>query len=243
MDLIERLNAPDLVIFSHQRSGTHFLQASLASHPEIDPRGEIVLKFKKVRDRLIVNSALANAIRSLTDVNPGRISVGIVMYSQLELFEKLFGSLMNFKVIHLTRNPAHVARSLVQMQADKAAFGARYRAHYSVKEAMHSPAPISEIQIQAKAERIMLLQRFYASLIEGHPDALTVSYESLCQNRQVNQLPDKSARQLLEFIDIPYQVLTNTLQKTGSSLKTGAARPPGVVVEKGVHVTGGRERN
>jgi hypothetical protein len=41
------LAKPDVIILSHQRSGTHFLESSLAAHPRIHKRGKCVMQYER----------------------------------------------------------------------------------------------------------------------------------------------------------------------------------------------------
>jgi len=127
----EIVDKPDVVILSHQRSGTHFLQASLASHPKVRPRGEFLLQLKKkVKSSEAKMSALSQVESPVFRNQTGMLNIGIVMYSQMALFEPICGELCSYPVIHLTRNPWNVAQSIVQMKADRQSLGEAYRAHY-----------------------------------------------------------------------------------------------------------------
>ena len=69
---LSTLAAPDFVIVSSPRSGTHFLETALASHPKIHRRGECVLRFCR---------SLAPPNRYVFINKPRHLNGAIVMYA------------------------------------------------------------------------------------------------------------------------------------------------------------------
>jgi hypothetical protein len=206
---------PDAIIVAHQRSGTHFLQASLASHPGVHERGEFILRYKR-RNRS--THALANPSDDVPDayVNlPGRLNIGIVMYSERPIYERMCGPLSNAKVIHLVRDPRDVAISVAQMRADRAVLGGDFKAHYRIHESPPPHAEYSVADIDALVAKVTALQRGFAVECAGFPRALTLSYEEITGGRQVSEIPEHIATRLLEFLGLESRRLTNQLRKTG----------------------------
>ena len=125
------IECPDVVILSHPRSGTHFLEASLANHPKIHKRGECFLRY----ERLIAKERSEQVremqkfprrfLRVLTN-RPNRLNIAILMYRKMSFFTDILQfSLADLKLIHLLRNPRHVAISCAQMETDRLHFGVR----------------------------------------------------------------------------------------------------------------------
>jgi hypothetical protein len=89
---------PEVIILSHQRSGTHFFQSCLMSHPKIRGRGECFDRYEKARlSRVECGSEDLALFRN----ESGKINVGILMYNQIPSFESWFGVLRGYKLIHL----------------------------------------------------------------------------------------------------------------------------------------------
>lgn len=214
MDLgSEPASRPDLVILSHQRSGTHLLATALASHPCIRTRGEFLLP-------------LARALRSgaprpadpglrVAAAQPGFLDASIVMYNQLDLFQRLFGPLRAGKVVHLVRDPLMVARSALQNRADRALYGEGARAHYRKAETPPRPAPLPAGQLGPVRTRVAAEQARHREELRGHPGLLEVSYEELTDGREVGELPPAVAARLLAFAGVETAVLYTSLRKTG----------------------------
>lgn len=213
---------PDVLIVSYQRSGTHFLEASLGSHPGVHGRGECVHRYqlhsgnRALCARHRRNGVFAN--------RPGRLNTAIVMYSQIETFEELCGSIFNFKTIHLLRDAAQVARSCGQRRANRKFYGAQCKAHYQLGE-----APPANRPFEVNPDRLRLIiaaQQKYTKLLAAHPDLLTLRYEDLTGNAQVNELPVKYVKKILKFLDLPYHPLRNRLLKTGLLIqRDGSSKP------------------
>lgn len=203
---------PDAVILSHQRSGTHFLLATLASHPKIAGRGECVLGYRRYLSTGRINPAMSNNFKN----QPHKLNIAIVMYSQVSLFEQLCGSLFNFKIIHLLRNPHATALSLAQWHADRDYGRGEYLPHYRVGQMMPQPRPISMQKVALLEKQIVEVQKRYLRKTNIYCDVLQVAYEDLTQNQQTNRLDQYWARVLLEFLGCDDAPLTNSLQKTGT---------------------------
>lgn len=220
MDL--RVEAPNTIILAHQRSGTHFLLSLLASHPRIHGRGEWILHYKRrlARNELDVPNPVERYRRIFRNY-PGFVNVGILMYSQVPVFEELCGPLVNHRVIHLLRNPSAVAKSAAQMRANRASLGPEFRAHYEQgenvpKQAIYSPEIEAEIE-----SRVISLQKQYTANLEKSTMLFTLRYEDITGGCQVNQLQSPITNALLEFLGVePLSLSTNLV-------KTGATRAPG----------------
>jgi hypothetical protein len=209
---------PDSIILSHQRSGTHFLQASLSSHPAIHGRDEFLMHFRcpasrpgREHDAKLISYDLRN--------RPGFHNIAIVMYSQVELYEQHIGSIFDVKVIHLLRDPRDVARSYAQMMSDKGVLGIKYRPHYSLGDSAALATPVVDAIAEHKVSRIAELQERFREKLAGHGDILTLQYEELTGRRQVNELPDDLASHILRFLGLEFHRLTNRLRKTGPADK------------------------
>ncbi len=146
---------------------------------------------------------------------PGMMNIGIVMYSQVNLFETLCGSITNFKIIHLLRDPAAVAISSAQMNADKTLLGKQFRAHYQIGETPHHPASFSMDEAKKIEKKVLRLQIEFLERLRNHQQLLTIRYENITEGKQVNQIPFAISKQLLTFLDLQYYPLQNSLIKTG----------------------------
>jgi len=203
------LAAPDFVIVSSPRSGTHFLESALASHPRIHGRGECVLRFCR---------SLAPPSKYVFINKPGHLNGAIVMYAQIRDFEQMFGSIHEFKAIHLLRNPRDAALSRAQKESDRKLMGAKYKAHRRMQEGPQQHTSISAERVNEFYEKIKKDQEVFRKFIEGHPNLLEVTYEDLTNNSQVHKLAEEPARRLLSFLGVPYKSLTTTLRKTAPSV-------------------------
>ncbi len=213
---------PDVLIVSYQRSGTHFLEASLGSHPLVHGRGECVHRYQLHAG----NRALCTRHRrdGIFANRPGLLNTAIVMYSQIETFEQLCGSIFNFKTIHLLRDPEQVARSCGQRRANRKFYGAQCKAHYQLGDV---PPPNRPFEVNPdRLRKIIVEQQKHTRLLAAHPDLLTLRYEELTGNAQVNELPKKYARKILKFLDLPYQPLRNRLLKTGQLIQRDVSSNP-----------------
>lgn len=201
------------MILSHQRSGTHFLLSSLTSHPEIHGRGEFILTYMKEQqkhpERLFLDDD-----RYRFRNRPDKFNIGIVMYSQVASFEELCCPLANLPVIHLLRDPAYVARSILQMRADRRHLGSSAKAHYRIAEKQHHHFPINSDELVDEKKRIVKLQSFYENQVRGHPRRLTVHYGEITGEQPVTHFPDKHSAIILNFLGLPYCGLSSRLQKT-----------------------------
>lgn len=209
------VDKPDAIILSHQRSGTHFLQACLASHPGVAARDECFMHFRKLstgergeREARLISYRLKN--------EPGRCNLAIVMYSQVPLLEQFCCDLTNLKIIHLVRGPRAVAMSFAQMRADKVEMGEHYRPHYAVDETPHRPCAVKEA-VDRLEQEIRAQQTHFHQLLAAHADVLTVTYEELTGNQQTQTLPPTHARRILSFLGLAEAPLVNQLRKTSVS--------------------------
>jgi hypothetical protein len=202
---VTQIQPPQVVILSHPRSGTHLLQAALNSHPSIHGRGECVLAHMR---GVIPNSKFIFANK------PEYLNTAIVMYGYFNYFERVCGSIFNFKTIHLLRKPMDAALSLAQLEADKLHLGEVFSAHrrYSDPPPVHSP--ISRTRVAKLCARATQGQKRFTELLRHHTNILTVTYEELTNNSEIQELPDAIAAQLLAFLSVKYCRLTTTLGKT-----------------------------
>lgn len=212
-----RIEAPEVIILSTQRSGTHLLQSILGGHEKVQARGEFILQFRRKRAAGVEAPELdpAELAGFRYRCRPGFVNLGIVMYGQIREYEALCGPLLAPKIIHLVRDPLQVARSRLQMQRDREVLGDQYRAHYRVGDDMALPPVMIDAQAAAAlAEEIRLSQQFHLRLLDGKPNVMTVSYEELCGNRQVSQLPAELGERLFGFLGLPPRLTTTQLVKT-----------------------------
>ena len=212
MRTFPKVEAPQICILSHQRSGTHLLQSLLASHPKVHGRGEFILQYRKMLrgdtrylspdegDRIFLNQ-------------PGRTNVAIVMYSQLDTFEALLGSIYEHSTIHLLRDPEKVACSILQMEANRQRQGDRYRAHYHQHESLPANEPYSKDQLQTLVERVQSRQLEIRGKLAAHSRLLTLTYEELTGDKDTSALQGALADQLLRFVQLEAAPLTTTLRK------------------------------
>jgi hypothetical protein len=207
------VETPDAIILSHARSGTHFLLSSLASHPAIHGRGEFILRYQRWRQDGNVEIISPDGVGLFSNL-ANRFNIGIVMYPCVEAFENLCGPLHDCQIIHLLRNPADVAISLVQMEADRAKLGSSFRAHSRITE----PPPVHfEIDFEAVAmqkERIGKVQEIFSRRLASCSKVLSISYEEITNNRQVNLVDEAIAARILSFLRLAYSPLSTTLRKT-----------------------------
>lgn len=206
------IEPPHAIILSHQRSGTHLLQAALASHPRVHGRGEFILQYRRRgREPRSANSSDIYVNR------PGLVNLGIVMYSECDIFQNVCARLDTMKIIHLLRNPRDVARSVAQMEADRVKLGPDFKAHYTLDEVPHAPAVSSEelrVAIQAK---VAAEQEHFMAQMDGHPRLFVVTYEDLTGGKQTNALARTLAEPILNFIGLEYRPLTCNLRKSAPS--------------------------
>jgi hypothetical protein len=203
---------PDVLLVSCQRSGTHFLQASLASHPLIHGRGECVMTYTHT---LAATGGAVDDERYRFRNRPGQVNIAIVMYSQVAAFERLCGSLFVYPIIHLKRNAGDVARSAAQMRVDRAVLGSQARAHYRTTEVPHDHAVVPAELVTELEREVVAKQHLYEKVLRDHPQIIKVTYEEMTHGQQVNEFPEGIARRLLSFLNVSYVALRNELRKTG----------------------------
>jgi hypothetical protein len=233
---------PHAIILSVPRSGTHFLQASLASHPRIFSRDEFLVRYANNGSNELDNLL---GLRYHAYANkPSRLNIGIIMYENIQDYESFFGPLTETKIIHLLRNPLDIALSCLRMETDRKYYQNKFRKHYLQNErplphrkfqigilhallrniCVWSPdgsppansAPSSfEEGIAAIAQVIETMQSHVSRQLASHPDILTVNYDEITGNTQVNRLPKPICVKILDFLDLEYRPLTNNLRKTG----------------------------
>jgi hypothetical protein len=207
-----KFERPDLLLLSHPRSGTHFLAASLESHPKLHSRGECFLGLKCPASE---TEKINENIKKFIFVNkPDKINIAIVMYRDVNILENLCGPLADFRVIHLLRSPDCVARSIVQAKANKKLYGKKHKMHYKINEEVPPNNFVEFDNLEEIKAKIKKCQKEFCKRLKSHTNVLTVSYEELTGNRQVNQIPEDFARRLLTFLNLEYYPLSNQLRKT-----------------------------
>jgi hypothetical protein len=202
---------PHIVILSLPRSGTHFLESSLASHPRIHARGEC---FKRYLTWIDGDRSKLGSYRFCN--KPNCINTAVIMYSKLGQFEAVCGSIFSFKVIHLIRRPRDVALSVVQMEEDKRHLGIRFKPHHSIHDPQQPCASFAQNRVSIVEESVRRCQGTVASMLTSHQQLLTVSYDDLTGNKQVNALSDSACNLLLGFLGLEFYPLRNHLRKTKS---------------------------
>jgi hypothetical protein len=139
------------------------------------------------------------------------------MYNLLDFAEKECGLLLtDCKVIHLLRDARRVAYSNIQMRANRNYLGDKFKAHYRQGESVPPNSPVSLKAVALMETRVVEQQEAFASILRRHPNTLTIHYEDITCNRQVNAIPYKHAVALLAFLGLDYCPLTTTLVKTGT---------------------------
>jgi hypothetical protein len=137
------------------------------------------------------------------------------MYSHVELFEEICGPLQLHKIIHLLRDAGAVARSCLQKAANQRAHSANYSAHCHLrgKPVAHSPVGLRHMEMHRL--KVEVLQNYFSRMLKTHRNVLTIRYERLTLNRQMNLLPKPAAKQMLDFLGLAYYPLVNAMIKTG----------------------------
>ena len=170
---------PDAIILSHPRSGTHFLQASLASHPKVFTRDEFIRRYAWTVFNELTN--LANVKNHIYTNKPLYFNIGIVMYQDVEMFEKLFCPLVEIKVLHLLRDARKVARSFAQMWADNLHYGKDFRYHYGL-----SQEPLPHVQSTA-----------------GHVKDVLAEVHAIMKTQHISNIDGKVDRERLQSVNGP----------------------------------------
>lgn len=204
---------PDFLIFSTQRSGTHLLESFLKGHPQVNGRGEFVLRYKRTG---ILEKNIEN-----------KLNLGIVMYNQMDVFQHLNGSLTAGKIIHLLRNAEDVALSQRQMHADKMKFGSSYKAHHSAKADAKdnyiyaNRDKVSILELQERIEHIKSQQDYYCSALRPIPH-LEIHYEDFVPHNTsvaiLNKITFEKISDFMGLKKIPNKNLRTDYIKTGINL-------------------------
>jgi hypothetical protein len=206
---------PEILIISHQRSGTHMLESFLKSHPMINGKGEILLKYE--------TSGL------LEKNQQNKKNVGILMYGQMNTFERIGGILKKHKIIHLLRNPEDVALSILQMKSDKEIQKSDYKAHYKENETIpkRNNLKYSKLELLILEKMIAYKQIKYSEIL-SKIGCLEITYESMApNNKTVKELDGKIAKRIFEFLDLkmenPCKIQTRYI-KTGINISNARDR-------------------
>jgi hypothetical protein len=214
------IDCPEAIILSHSRSGTHFLEASLGNHPKVHQRGECFLRYEQFiaencREQL--KKPPRRGSHRYKNI-PDKLNIAILMYPNVPFVtNELRFSLQAVKIIHLLRNPRHVAISCAQMEADRFHFGDGFKAHYKLDQPSHEHVPIREKRIQEIKQEVMAFQNDFSEKLKNHPHVLTINYDEVTKNQQMNEIPERLASEWLNFLGLNPFLLKNSLKKTGNS--------------------------
>lgn len=216
--MTSRIESPEVIILSTQRSGTHLLQSMLACHTQVQARGEFILHYRRKCAGGVAAPELdpAEVAGFRYRCRPGFVNLGIVMYGQIAEFEQLCGPLLAPKIIHLVRDPVQVAKSRLQMKFDRALLGDKFRAHYHTKDTAALPPVFTDPDEEALAERVRVSQSYHLQLLAGRSNVLTVTYEEICANQQVVQLSPPLAQRLFDFLELDVEAASTGLVKTSA---------------------------
>lgn len=210
------IEPPEVIILSTQRSGTHLLQSMLGCHSLVQTRGEFILDYRRKRAAGILEPELDPAAIAGFRYRrrPGFVNLGIVMYGQIAEFERWCGSLLSCKIVHLIRDPLQVAKSRLQMKRDREVLGDKFRAHYHAHHTATLPPVYTDPDEVALAEQIRISQTHHLKLLEGNPNVLTLSYEEICNNKQVSHLDAALGQRLFSFLGLDAEDVRTHLVKT-----------------------------
>ncbi|HEY4789022.1 MAG TPA: sulfotransferase domain-containing protein [Bacteroidales bacterium] len=194
---------PEALILSTQRSGTHLLESFLTKHPQIVGQGELFNRYHKL-------GILERKVE-------GKLNIGILMYNQMYIFEKLGGAFINHKIIHLIRNPYNVALSRLQMTADKAKQGNLYKAHYHNHESINERGVPDLSKLIELTNEINAVQQKYIELLKD-TNHLLIKYEDFVKNDEnAVELDEDVQSKILQFLcleNVSFKLYT-TYIKTG----------------------------
>lgn len=214
--MLRPIDPPEVIILSTQRSGTHLLQSMLGSHSLVQTRGEFILDYRRRRAAGIASPELepSEVVGFRYRRRQGFVNIGIVMYGQVAEFEAWCGPLRTSKIIHLIRDPLDVARSRLQMKRDREILGEKYRAHYHTKDTVVLPPIYRDPDESALALKVKESQEHHIRLLESENNILTISYEEICGNRQIDKLNENLAKRLFDFLGLDVEEATTGLVKT-----------------------------
>jgi hypothetical protein len=209
---------PDAIIVAHPRSGAHSLESSLGSHPKIHSRGEFILRYKRLASGNAPLSDLSQpSERSRLENRPGFLNIAIVAYPQIPLFREICGALVDFRLIHLLRDPEVVARSITQLEQKKLARKRKLRSDFESGEAASKLTPASAGAIKSRTSKIIERQQKFTEKFRRHPRHITLSYEELFDHGARDILPESAGRRLLAFLSLEFSPLTNGSKRSRSA--------------------------
>jgi hypothetical protein len=99
------------------------------------------------------------------------------------------------------------------MEVDRNALGKDFRAHYHASDEVVLP-PLADSAIEQKVKKIADAQAEFKGRLAGRSNVLTITYEELTQNCQVNTIDEKSTKKLVDFLDLDVHVLSTKLVKS-----------------------------
>lgn len=202
---------PDVLIISYPRSGTHFLESALKSHPQIRGRGECFLRyFRHFSGDTLVKHHDSDLFTNV----PTRVNLGILMYGLVDYARINIGEISNQRIVHLLRDPISVAKSEVQKRANRLHYGV-YSSHYRIGSPPPPNRPIAMTDVLSIAELVNAEQLHYRDRLRCYPKVLTITYEELTNNLQTFVIPDDISYRILDFLGIERSQLRTHYLKTG----------------------------
>jgi hypothetical protein len=207
---------PQVIILSYPRSGTHFLESALASHPQIRTRGECFLRYRR---RLLDSAHPEHFFRPDSVVytnSPDKVNIGILMYNVVEFFNEYCGSLTDYRIIHLLRNPRDAAISVLQMRANRAHYGNAYAVHYRIGQVVPPHCPYDVNEVELLEHQIAAEQAKFLLLLRDQQNVLELVYDALLSSHDCDDMPRNIAETILNFLDLPPMPLRTSLQRTGT---------------------------
>jgi len=210
-----KFDVPQLIILSRQRSGTHFLESCVASHPKVRGRGECFIRYKKRLLGIITPNDIPRRDWVVFENQVDRLNIGILMYDHVPFFELHFGPLRDHKIIHLLRNPVAIANSEAQKLANREYYKEGYASHYRINQTPPPNRPFDPRLAEEMCRAIRQDQTIFAERLTTYPRVLTITYESITGNCHASNILQTAAETLLNFLNLEPHPLSTTLQKTG----------------------------
>ena len=196
-----KLSYRDFAIVCHQRSGSHLLATALNSHPDIDCQGELLQLIKTPAKSYAPVAAKTSA----------KLRGAIIMYNQLRIAAEL--GLMPGKIIHLLRNPAETARSIVlnaasnAIQGDHSPHSLRAKPAFRSADLVADPDEILRYEDEVRTRQDEQLRSLPTPRLD-------IWYDDICGGRDVESLEASAAERILNFLGAePVVALTTPLAK------------------------------
>jgi len=182
-----------VAIMAHQRSGTHLLGSSMATHPEIKYTGEIF--------RQSVPRHRGEVVARIERVRGGGFPVICLdtKYNQISAAVEAYLAQPEVKVIHLVR------RNVLRLY---------FSGELHTWRAQHRQA--SQLPVFAFDEsRFVRLRDSIERHIQriGHLADLELYYEDLTGDQDISELPEWAARQICLLCGVDYQPMAVQIRK------------------------------